>query len=265
MNKNRAFLRRIPLHIAMAVTLLVLLFSLAQIVRCLHEKEQRDRFHAQLAHSVVEAAPQDTEQEHEGALPEKSEETVWPAPPITVDLASLQAQYEDVVALIHCPDTPIDHPVVQGEDNLYYLDHMIDGRKDSGGTVFLDHRSDASMTDACSIVYGHNLRDGSIFSSLPEYSSQAYYDAHPILFYLTPEKNFVIDIFAGFVTQSNDRLYELPRTELARAELIEACIERSDIKTQTQPTVDDRLILLSTCSYAFEDARYVLAGVLREN
>lgn len=265
MNKNRTFLRHIPLYIAMLVTLAVLLISLSQIVRCLHGKAQRERTHAQLVHSAVETAAQDAQKESEGALPEESDASARPASPIKVDLAALQAQYEDVVAWIHCPDTPIDHPVVQGEDNCYYLDHTIDGKADPGGAVFLDHRNDASMTDACSIVYGHNLRDGSIFSSLPEYAGQAYYDAHPIIFYLTPEKSYVIDIFAGFVTQSDDRLYEIPRTELARAELIEGCIERSDIVTQTRPTVNDRLILLSTCSYDFKDARYVLAGVLREN
>lgn len=265
MKRNRAFLRQIPIWGAMLLALAVLIFALAQVARCLQEKEEREQVNAQLAELAVEKILPAVQEEREDTLPESTVSDTWPETPITVDLAALKAQNEDVVAWIYCPDTPINYPVVQGEDNVYYLDHMIDGRKDPGGTVFLDHRNEASLTDACSVIYGHNLRDGEIFGSLTDYAEQSYYDAHPILFLLIPEKDFVIDIFAGFVTQSDDKLYEIPRTELARAELIEDCIERSDIKTKTRPTLEDRLILLSTCSYAFEDARYVLAGVLREN
>ena len=260
MKKRDGFWRQFLLRTVMVLVLVVLVFSLCQVIRCLKAKAESETLHTQMAELAVRPVPQSPPTEVvQTDLPE------LPQTPITVDLALLKAQNEDIVAWLYCPDTPIDHPVVQGEDNRYYLEHMVDGGQNPAGAIFLDCRSAAAMTDSYSVIYGHNLRDLTMFGSLPNYAEQAYYDAHPIMFLLTPEKGFAIELFAGFVTESDDGLYTLPITDLTRAELIENCMERSDFVPQRQPSADERLIVLSTCSYAFEDARYVLVGALREN
>lgn len=264
--KNRSHTaERLLTGSGMILALAVLVFALTQVARCLRDKDAREQIHARLAQTAVTAVPPAPQVSEAPSAEETVIAPPLPQIPITVDFAPLLAQNADVAAWIYCPDTPINYPVVQGEDNQYYLDHMIDGSINPGGTIFLDYRCAASLEDGYSVIYGHNLKDQALFGSLLNYADPAYYDAHPVMFVLTPEKNFVLELFAGFVTEDGDGLYYLPPTALTKEKLIKNCMERSDFDSPLRPTAEDRLVILSTCAYDFEDARYVLAGVLREN
>lgn len=197
--------------------------------------------------------------------PASSEEALPPPPPIQVDFDALCAQNEDVVAWIYCPDTPINYPVVQSSDNAYYLHRLLDGRKNAAGTLFMDYRNAEDLSDWNSVIYGHNMNNDSMFGSLQDYRDQAYADAHPEIFLLTPEKNYTITVLAGFVTPSDTALYNaLSPDEEEQSRLIEGWLESSDFSSGIEPAPEDRFVTLSTCSYAYSDARYVLVGVLNE-
>ena len=185
--------------------------------------------------------------------------------PISVDFTLLQQENPDIVAWIYCPDTPINYPVVQGDDNEYYLEHMADGQWNAGGSIFLDSRNDPALTDAYSLIHGHNQHTQTMFGSLPSYADQVYYEQHKLLYVLTPSQDCILELFAGFDTESGDGLYAIPETWERREKLVENAIERSDFSSEIRPEADDRLLVLSTCSYAYTDARYVVIGVLREN
>lgn len=264
MKKRPSLMDRFLLPAATILLLGVLAFSVWQVVRCLKEKDESRQINIQLAEMAVAEVPQPAKPETV-EVPAREERPTLPQTPISVDFEQLLRQNADAAAWIYCPDTPINYPVVQGTDNSYYLDHMIDGKENPSGTIFLDHRCAAALTDSYSVIYGHNLKDQAIFGSLPNYADQAYYDAHPIMYLLTPERNFVMELFAGFVTDSDDGMFTLPLTEQTRDRLIETCMARSDFEPQVQPDTKERLIVLSTCSYAYEDARYVVVGMLREN
>ena len=123
--------------------------------------------------------------------------------PIEVDFDELLAINGDVVGWLYCEGTPINYPVVQGDDNSYYLKHLIDGSKNINGTLFIDHRNGANFADENTVVYGHHMKNGSMFASLVNYKSQEYFDAHPILYFLTPDGNYRIELFSGYVCDSH--------------------------------------------------------------
>lgn len=183
--------------------------------------------------------------------------------PVTVDFESLMAEGEDVVAWIYCPDTAIDYPVVKGEDNSFYLSHSFDGSSLKAGAIFIDANDRDGFTDANMIIYGHHMNDGSMFAGLHSWMEEGYYEEHPVMWILTPEQDYKVLIFSGYNTPAVSDTYKIfhePCPELN--EYLSKCAAQSDFETGIEPDGKGKYVVLSTCSYVFEDARYVLHGVM---
>ncbi len=84
------------------------------------------------------------------------------------------------------PDSMINYPVVQGDDNSFYLHHVLYKSYSYPGTIFIDSESDPEFSQKNSIIYGHNMKNSTMFAALINYNNQDYYEKHPVLFYLTP-------------------------------------------------------------------------------
>ncbi len=181
-----------------------------------------------------------------------------------VDFESLRAQNDDVVGWIYGPGTAINYPVVQGEDNVFYLTHMFNGRENKCGSIFMDSLNEADFSNTNSIVHGHHMRNGTMFASLVKYESQSYYDTHPVLWLTTPEESYQVEIFTGFVTDVDSDAWQI---EFATKEDYKAWLDKmagnSVFESDVTPGADDRIITLATCSYDYDDARFVVMGVLR--
>ena len=176
--------------------------------------------------------------------------------PVFVDFEKLTAEYPDTVGWIYCEGTPTNYPVVQGKDNLRYLRRLPDGSYNAAGSLFADYLCKEVAASGNYIIYGHNMKNGSMFGTLVRYKSQNYYDEHPTLYYLTPERTFRIELIAGFVTKSTGEVYN---TQLSAEQVRQFCAE-SNFSSGITPQDDDVFITLSTCSYEYEDARYVVIG-----
>ena len=181
-----------------------------------------------------------------------------------VDFGALYEINADVVAWLILPDTPIHHPVVQGTDNYHYLRHIFDGRRSNIGTLFVDTYNEPGFVDRNTIIYGHNLQDGSMFAVLENYSSQDFFNAHPWVFLLTPTGNYVIQLFAGYVTDVEGPSWRLwfSDDDDEFKEWVNAARARSDFVSDVEVRPSDQVVTLSTCSLAFYDARYVVVGRL---
>lgn len=184
-------------------------------------------------------------------------------PSLSVDLGALQEVNEDSVAWLYCPDTVIDYPVMRADDYDWYLHHLPDGTKNANGTLFLDYNCPADFSGRLSIIYGHNMKSGKMFGSLTKYKNQKYFDEHSYMYLYTEQGNYRIDLVYGSVIGANvwrDRafMYEIN---------LEALLTYASSKTTFVSTVeytdDARFIVLSTCSYEFDDARYIVVGVLQ--
>lgn len=182
-----------------------------------------------------------------------------------VDFEALKQINPDVVGWLYGPDTAISYPVVQGEDNSYYLKHLFDGTPNSAGCLFLDSRCEA-LNGKHSVIYGHYMKNGTLFASLEEYQSQEYYEAHPYFFLITPEKTFFIQLFSAYLTEAAGDAWQLSfPSEQACADWLESLRERSSFISDVVPNAGDKVITLSTCSYAFQNARFVCHGLVRES
>ena len=189
------------------------------------------------------------------------DDTVWPI----VDFDALLAQSQDVVCWIYSEGTKINYPVAQGPDNDYYIHKLPDGRYNGAGTIFMDYRNHPDFSDRHTILYGHHMNNGSMFASISRYKRQDYYDQHPVMLILTPDGNFKLEIFAGYVAALSDPAWKLNfESDEAFEAWIRESIARSTFSCDVVPTAEDQIVTLSTCSYEFKDARYVLLGVLRK-
>ena len=215
--------------------------------------------------AAAPARPEETLQAEETEPVESIPAVTEKVCPIEVDFDALLQENKDVVAWIYCPGTPINYPVVQAEDNDYYIHRLLDGKTNSSGTLFMDYRNSADLSDWNSVIYGHNMKNGTMFGYLPHYKEQSYFEEHTEMFLLTPEQNYAIEVMAGFVTTSDDELYNaFCPDEAGKDALVNEWLNASDFVSNVYPELEDRIITLSTCSYEFDNARYVLVGVLRK-
>jgi sortase B len=193
----------------------------------------------------------------------EAQETVEKCP-VVVDFEKLWIQNEDIVAWLYLPDTVISYPIAQSDDNDYYLKRLLDGSYNDAGTLFVDCRNSGDFSDWNTLVYGHNMKNKTMFGTLVSYKEQEYYDEHPYMYLMTPDASYKLELVAGYITNTESDVYDFPETQQERDELLDLVRSKSTFKSDVQVQEDDRLVTLSTCSYEYEDARFVVVGVLRQ-
>lgn len=191
--------------------------------------------------------------------PKPADNINWPE----VDFVALQAINPDIIAWIYIEGIDINYPVVQGEDNSYYLKHMADGSYNGSGAIFMDFRNESDFLDSHTIIYGHHMKNGTMFSGLDKYKKQEFYDKHPVALILTPDKKYQLEFFAGYVADVEADAWQLDFTMESKEDWIAAARSKSCFESSIIPAVTDKIVTLSTCSYEFSNARFVLLGVLK--
>ena len=187
------------------------------------------------------------------------DDTVLP----TVDFDALGEINPDIVGWLILEDTQINYPVVQGSDNVQYTNHLFDGRQNAIGSLFVDSYNQPGFADRNTIIYGHHTRDGSMFAALEQYREQCFFNAHPWIFLLTPEQNYVIELLAGYTSDVHSAAWRLDFADDTEVEdWIGERRKKSDFLSDVQTCPTDCFVTLSTCSWAFNDARYVVVGRL---
>ena len=178
------------------------------------------------------------------------------------DCEEVQSENPDIIAWIYSENTPINYPILQGYDNSKYLRQAVDGSYNIAGSIFLDYRNKQDFSDFISIVYGHNMKNDSMFGTLPEYISQNYYENHKTIDIYTKERLLVADVVSGFVCDNDFVIYEMTTYNNDRKAFIDMIKEHSDFTPDAEFGVEDFYVVLSTCSYEYDNARYVLIGKL---
>ena len=251
-------------YVILVILLGILVFSISKIVSYFKQQADAENIQDQVITDHVTpggedaATPDDGEDDGEDKEPEKKPEPQKPEPEtINVDFAGLTSKYPDVVGYIYSAYTGINYPIVQSSSNDYYLNHDLDGNVNNNGSIFVEHLNSSDFSDQNTIIYGHNMKSGLMFAHLTNYKSQHYYDAHPYFYIYTPTQNYKLNLYAGFVCEHDDEVYTL---SLSQSQL-EAMPAKSTFKSNIG-TPTGRVVTLSTCSYEFDDARYVVVGEL---
>ena len=125
----------------------------------------------------------------------------------TSELATLQQQNTNIIGWLSLANSRLNNPVLQADDNEFYLTHNYLDEKSRGGSIFMDFRNDG-LNDRHTIFYGHVLRNGTMFGELAKFYEQSYADEHPVFYYETNEKQFVLQVFAAYETTTDDYYIE---------------------------------------------------------
>ncbi len=182
--------------------------------------------------------------------------------PVTIDFAALRNINEEI-GWIYCEGTKLNYPVLQGTDNDFYLSHTYDRAANRAGSIFVEALNAPGFADSNTIIYGHHMKNGSMFAVLRNWADQAYYEEHPVMWLLTPEQNYQIRLFSGYMTEASSAAYTVYQSPCSEFdEYIRAACANSDFRADVETDPNGRFVVLSTCEYDFEDARYVLHGML---
>lgn len=203
-------------------------------------------------------SPQDKSQDDP---PEPS----WTEQLSALDLPALREINSEILGWIAIPDTELSYPLLQAPNNSYYLNHLWNHQRNSAGSIYLECKSAWDFSDFNTIIYGHRMRDTSMFGTLPLYKDQDFFQAHPSV-YISDENGVrQYDIFAACEVGVREIIYRLDidqPDEIQR--LIQFSLDHSVIQTGVTPGVDDHIITLSTCTERGHATRWVVQAVLRD-
>ena len=174
----------------------------------------------------------------------------------------LKAVNPDVYAWVTLDNTNIDHPVVQGQDNLTYVNRDVYGNFALAGSIFLDSRNDSSFSDPYSLLYGHHMENSGMFGDLALYKEEDFFQENSTGYLITPERVYDLEIFASLVVSASDQYIfdpEVWHTEEAAA-LAHVKENALYLRENIFQDLDEnsRILALSTCSGEFSDARTVV-------
>ncbi len=183
----------------------------------------------------------------------------------SINYEELKGINGDFKGWIRLPDSNIDYPFVQTNNNEYYLNHLFNGEVNHFGCVFIDMYNAPDFSDRNTVLYGHHMLDGTMFADVENYKQQSYYDAHKALEIYTEAQNYYVYPVAGYLTDGQDAYV---RTEFADdtdfMNYVNGFVTQSTFQSEETIEASDRMVMLSTCSYDVSDGRFVLIGKLVE-
>ena len=183
---------------------------------------------------------------------------------LTVDWDALRAINPDTIGWIYIPGTSINYPIVQGEDDSFYLKHDFKGSTGwiaTFGAIFLEAENKSDFSDANNIIYGHHLNDGSMFAPIAGFSDADTFNANRTIYILTPKGNYRLTTFSLVHCAANDPIAQMTFSDNAeRVSYIQDKIDRSVVSVSDVPAADNmkRTFALSTCDNLASDGRWVL-------
>ena len=184
-----------------------------------------------------------------------------------VDFDQIMEECPDCYAWIRIPDTNIDYPIVQSPtDNTFYLDHNSYGDYEYAGAIFTENLNAKDFSDPNTVIYGHNMKNGSMFQNLHLFEDRAFMEEHSTFEVYLPDRILTYQVFAAYnyddrhLLQSFDfkdsRVFELYLEEIKNQRSMSANID-ADVAV----TSEDKIVTLSTCN-GINDQRYLVQGVL---
>ena len=263
--------KKLPLFVLL---LAVFIVSTGLLLRQQADKRQSDRS-VQDALALAAAPPEATASATQAPATAVTEPVpVWAPEPVTddpvmaelaaLDIAALQAVNPDVLGWIRIPGTKVDYPLLQGADNDYYLKHTWKGEKNASGSIFLEWQNSPDLTDFNTIIYGHNMNNGSMFASLRQYAYEKHWNKHPYIYIATAEEVLRYEVFSSYQADVEGEAYLLVFPQDShRQDFLDQTLQLAKFDTGIRPEITDRILTLSTCSGAGYSTRWVVHARLK--
>lgn len=185
--------------------------------------------------------------------PTKEPEEEFPKVEIPIDFASLQKVNDEIYAWIRIPGTKVDYPILQrASDDTYYLNHTVEGRQGYPGSIYTESLNRKNFMDRNTVIYGHNMKNGTMFGKLKNYKDASYMKEHSTILIYTPEHIYTYEVFAAITYDNSHLLYSFDFTEESgMQEFLDSIASvrnmSSYINKEVEVTASDRIITLSTC------------------
>ena len=200
---------------------------------------------------------------------ENIEETINQENERILKVQKLQEENPDIVGWLEIEGTSINYPVLQGDDNEYYMAHNYKKQKSKNGSIFLTKDYDWSIPSSNLLIYGHNLSNGTMFQELLKYEKEDFYKKHPIIRFTTNNEDAEYEIISAFKSRvyykSEKNVFRYyyfvnAKTEAEYNEFVQNAKKASLYNIDKTAQYGEQLITLSTCSYHVEDGRFAVVG-----
>ncbi len=223
------------------------------------EEKNAGKEYEKLQQEVVKEEPKPVEE------PEPEPESTVEIP---IDFAALQQQNPDVYAWIQVPGTEVDYPILQSSnDNTYYLNHTIDGEEKKEGAIFTENYNTKTFEDPNTVIYGHDMKNGSMFQSIHKYMDRSFFDNNRDIVIYMPDQILRYKIFAAYLTDNkhllmNYNFWSKDEYQQYLNSIFSMRDMNAFIDTSTEVTNEDKIITLSTCYAGISTQRYLVQAVL---
>ena len=254
------------LLIVMVLSFGIGIFALGHLVQSYLEYKKGSDTYDDLQNYVEE--PDDGNNSNPDKNPEKPEaqgELTDEFSYLQVDFRGLKEINADVIAWVQIPVLDISYPVVQGADNTFYLSHLFSGEKNINGSIFVDYHNKPDFSDQNTIIYGHNMRNGSMFGTLSNYENREVYQQNPYLYIYLPEYVLKYQVFSCYAARPGSAAYTytFPTAEDFDA-FTNAIRNYAAYPTEVEIGKSDKIVTLSTCVSTQKNLRYLIHGKLVE-
>lgn len=227
------------------------------------ETSVTEAIHSTASAQKLDAASPVTIHEPEPSKPSVAEVASTAKPSSAMDFNALRESCPDAVGWIRVEGGGIDHPIVQGSDNDFYLKHLPDGSANALGSIMMDQANDPGFGDMLTILHGHHMRSGAMFGSLTDYRQEKYYRSHPTIRLFTPAGDCDAEIFAACTVNGYSFGYPTSfEDEAAFDQFVRKAVSATPYETGVDVQFGDQILLLSTCSYEYSGARYIVMARL---
>lgn len=253
---------KLPYMIIIIAAVAVIVFALYNIIGIISEYSRGREIYTKLESYTTLAQPADAvnTSRPQSSKPQEAISVSGAAQINAVDFSALREINPDIIAWIDIPGASISYPVVLGRDNEYYLTHSAEQSENKSGAIFMDMGNNADFSDQNTVIYGHNMKDGSMFAGLHKYEDKEFFLQHPYINIYLPDGGVSkYEIISAYVANAESDTYRLNfADEEEFAEYKQAARERSAVKAQA--AADGDIITLSTCIQDEQDSRYVVVA-----
>lgn len=195
---------------------------------------------------------------------ENGREITVPVMKNPIDFEQLQSVNEDIVGWLRIRGLGISYPVVQGEDNDYYLHRTFERTDNFAGCIFMNCDNDSDLSDQNTIIYGHNMKDGSMFGKLKNYNEEDVYQKSKYFWIYTPDLIYQYRIFSASIVNKTGLTYQIMFTEDEFNQFVNQAFSSSVVDNSgLSVTREDRVVTLSTCT-GDDSTRFVVVGKLAQ-
>lgn len=245
-------------NLIIGVLLLVMIVSGIGVVRDRMNSARQRELEESLAQLASQTQAETTVEESSAPETEPETEAPYVSP---IDFEALQEQNPDTIGWIRIPGTRIDYPIVQSADNAEYLHTDFDGKESVYGAIYLDADSQPDFMGWNNPIYGHHMRDGSMFKDVVRFKEEDYFKEHQFFEVYTPERTIHLKAVSCYYTDPNGIVR---KTRFNSQESFDQWTEErlSPGSFAQPPEVSvDSIFVLVTCSYELNDARTLLFAV----